>query len=139
VDLRDKSLRGVAHVEYKLRRDHEIHACAAVLREPAHETLGPAVGPGPLCGIATGIMVHLLHEALLVLGRQQAEVRRHLQDAAIEPGLAFVALATVSTVPVRQRCRSVYCWPAVDARRLEQCGVMRFGVCEAVRADDLLA
>src|SRR6185436_8056195 len=76
VDLRDQRFRGVAHVENQLGRHDEAHVAAAVLREAPHEPFGPAVRARPLRGVAARVVIHLLHEALLVLGLQQREIRR---------------------------------------------------------------
>jgi hypothetical protein len=71
VDLRDQRLRRVAHVENEIGRHDEVDPAAAVLREPAHEALGPAVRARPLRRVAAGVVVHLLHEALLIFRREQ--------------------------------------------------------------------
>ena len=67
---------------------------AAVLREAPHEPFGPAIRARPLRGVAARVVIHLLHEALLILRRQQREIGRDLQDGAVD---------TTSTVFARWR------------------------------------
>src|SRR5688572_28414587 len=140
VDLRDQGLPGLAHVEHQVRRHDEAHvAAAAVLREAAHEPFGPAVRAGPLRGVAARVVIHLLHEALLILRRQQREIRRDLQDGAVVPRRRLLALPSIPAVPVGQRCLRVDGRPALALGLGEQRRVVLLRRLERVRAHDLLA
>ena len=111
---------------------------AAVLREPAHEALGPAVRARPLRRVAAGVVIHLLDEALLVLGREQRQISRDLQDGAVVPRGGFRALARIarSSPAASPACRRS---GRPRARLLQQRRVVLLGGLERVRAHDLLA
>jgi membrane peptidoglycan carboxypeptidase len=119
VNLRHQRLRGVAHVDHQIRRDDEVDSAAAVLGEPPHEALGPAVGPGPLRRVAARVVVHLLHEALLVFRRQQRQVRGNLEHRSEVPALGLGPGALVAAVPRRQRGPRVHGRAAACARFLQ--------------------
>src|SRR5690606_4518997 len=89
-------------------RHDETHARAAILREAPEETLRPAVRARPLRRVRARVVIHLLNEATLILGRQQREVGRNLQDRAVEPRRALIALANVAAAPAGQRRLAVH-------------------------------
>src|SRR5688572_7498970 len=70
VDLRGERLGCVANVQNEFRCQHEIDTGAAILRKPAHKPFRPAVRTRPLRCIAPRVVIHLLDEPLLVLGRE---------------------------------------------------------------------
>src|SRR5690606_30034227 len=97
-----------------------------------------AVGARPLRRVAARVVVHLLHEALLVLWREQRQVGGNLQDRAVVPGGALVTLAQVTTAPVGQVGLRVARRPALCAGFGEQRRVVVLRRSKAVGADDLL-
>jgi hypothetical protein len=139
VDLRNGRFCRISHVDDQLGRHDHIYAPAAVLRQASDETFGPAVRAGPLRGIAARVVIHLLHAALLILGLQQRQIRRDLQNRTVEPRSTLVALTRIKTVPVRQGRLRVDGGTALPARLGEQRFVMRLCSTETVGAHDLPA
>ena len=69
-----------------------------------HEALGPAVRRRPLMSGIDALVIELAHHALLILGRQDREERRHLRRAAVVPDApAFGQILAVDAVPLRHR------------------------------------
>jgi hypothetical protein len=85
LDVRHHVAAAVAHVLDQLRRHHDVRGDAAVVREAAQETFGPAVGARPVRGVAVTGVIHLLHEVLLIERSQQRQVSWNLQHRAVKP------------------------------------------------------
>ena len=139
MDVRDEVRRRRVEDLHELRRDDHLRRARRVLRETAHEAFGLTIGTRPLRRIRRGIVIHLLHQTLLVFGREQREIRRNLHEAAVIPGRGLGAVTKVFTVPVRQPIAGVYRRPAFGFAFRQQRGVMLLRSMERVWADDLRA
>jgi hypothetical protein len=129
-------------------------------RPPPQQSFGTAVHQRELRGVAVGLVIHLLHEPLLVIRCEQREDRRHLVRPADDPlrrlgellrqRLARSASTSSTTeheiqvpgiapVPVRQRLLRVRRWSAACFGFDEQgCVVFLCGL-ERIGTDDGLA
>src|SRR4029079_12387039 len=89
--------------------------------------------------VAAGVVIHLLHHTLLVLGLEQRQIRRNLQDRAVVPRRGLRAVALVLTAPIRQRRLRVLRRAAVRPGLLQQRRVVILRRPEWVGAHDFLA
>ncbi len=87
--------------------------------------------------VVARVVIHLLHETLLVLWCEQRQVGRNLQGRTVEPRQPLVTLARIAATPRRQGGLRVLRRAAVRTCFCQQAFVVRLGGGEAIGADDL--